>query len=197
MVVTFDAPVKADVSRFFWRAYNLEQHLDRLGLELDELETDVESRGRALFERVYPNDLRGVRHGRYIGQEELELQKLADFPILVAENAKPAQADVDGLAHPRQELHPGGPTIKRGSDSPVLSALGRLGRGSRPRGRRRGHIMSKASLKTLFPARSEAGTDHGGAPRATAGRPQTSSQARRGRPPERSEASSNGVKCGV
>jgi hypothetical protein len=66
MPVTFEAPRSFEVSCFFWRSYNLQEDFDRFGLELDELETDVEPSRSALFERVYPDDLRRVCHRLYV-----------------------------------------------------------------------------------------------------------------------------------
>jgi hypothetical protein len=106
-----------------WRSQELAQKPQRIGLELNELQPNVEASDRAGWQALYPNHLGRVSNGRNIRKKELHLQQLADLEVVVAENADAAEADVDGLPLAGKELHPGGPAIERRTNATILSAV--------------------------------------------------------------------------
>ena len=106
-----------------WRSQELAQKPQRIGLELNELQPDVEASDRAGWQALYPNHLGRVSNGRNIRKKELHLQQLADLEVVVTEDADTAEADVDGLPLASKELHPGGPAIERRTNATILSAV--------------------------------------------------------------------------
>jgi len=102
--------------RLFGRLFgpeNLRQELQGVGLELNELETDVEPGWSARRQPLDPHNFRRVCDGRNICKKELHLQELADLELVVAEDTDAAEADVDGLPLTGEKLHSGRATVDR------------------------------------------------------------------------------------
>jgi hypothetical protein len=102
---------------------DLRQELQRIGLELNELQTDVEAGRSTRREALDPHDFGGVSDGWNVSKEELHLEKLADLHLVVAVDADAAEADVDGLPLASEKLHPGRPNVERSPQAPVFPSV--------------------------------------------------------------------------
>jgi hypothetical protein len=113
--------------RLDWRLFgwpeDLRQELQRIGLELNELETDVEAGRSTRREVLDPHDFGRVSDGWNVSKEELHLEKLADLHLVVAVDANAAEADVDGLPLASEKLHPGRANVERGPQAPVFPSV--------------------------------------------------------------------------
>ncbi len=75
------APRLLHTTRFrsvFGRPQHLQKQLQRVGLELNEFQANVEAGRRASGERLDPYDLRRVGNGRNVGKKKFQFQELAD-----------------------------------------------------------------------------------------------------------------------
>jgi hypothetical protein len=95
----------------FGRPENLGQELQGVGLELNELETHVETGGSTRWQPLDPHHFRRVSNRRNVRKEEFHLEKLADLELVVAENANAAEADIDGFSLAGKKLHASGATV--------------------------------------------------------------------------------------